>query len=131
MTADIMISWIQEYLKPMFPDEKKKKLIILDSFSGHIAQRVKDEFHRNGFDIAVIPGGCTKYLQPLDISVNRSFKCKLKGLWRPPLLSSIRGEKAKAGDRLLKLIADVQSAADSISPDCVKNGFLEMMRKTF
>ena len=76
MTSDIMISWIQEYLKPLFPQDCKK-LVILDS-SGHIAQRVKDEFHRNGFDIAVIPGGCTKYLQPLDLTVNRSFKCKLK-----------------------------------------------------
>jgi hypothetical protein len=121
MTSDIMISWIQKYLRPLFPDEGMKKLVIFDSFSGHIAQRVKDELHKNGFDIAVIPGGCTKYLQPLDLTVNRSFKCKLKRNWKPPDPSE------KLRERLLRLINDVKIAANSISSDCVRNGFRKMM----
>ena len=41
MTGDIMVSWIQNVLKPMFPNKHEKKLIILDSFSGHTIQSVK------------------------------------------------------------------------------------------
>jgi transposase-like protein len=127
MTADLMVSWIQNYLKPLFPEECKK-LVILDSFSGHIAQRTKDEFHKNGFDIAVIPGGCTKYLQPLDLTVNRSFKSTLKHEWQPAQNSG----KVSPQDKLLKLVSEVKKEAESISPLYQKwlRKIDEMMRKT-
>ncbi|GFW08103.1 pogo transposable element with KRAB [Trichonephila clavipes] len=31
--------------------------------------------------IAIIPGGLTKKLQPLDVGINRSFKSKVRKLW--------------------------------------------------
>jgi len=49
----------------------------LDSAKSHLKEEVKKQV-KNHSEIAVIPGGLTKLLQPLDISVNKSFKNKLR-----------------------------------------------------
>ncbi len=36
----------------------------------------------------MIPGGLTKILRPLDISVNKSFKCKSRELWENWMIES-------------------------------------------
>ena len=50
-------------------------LLIFDSFSANIEEDVRSTFrNEHKTTTAVIPGGLTKKLQPLDISVSRSFK---------------------------------------------------------
>ena len=41
---------------------------------------VKETFRKNEIDIAVIPGGLTSKLQPLDVMINHSFKAKVNKL---------------------------------------------------
>ncbi|GES92094.1 pogo transposable element with KRAB domain [Rhizophagus clarus] len=45
-----------------------QSLLVLDLFSAHIVNSVKKRFSKNKTDIAVIPGGLTSRLQPLDVS---------------------------------------------------------------
>ena len=53
----------------------RTSLLSFDSFSAHIDEGVRNNFKtEHKTTTAVIPGGLTKKLQPLDISVNRSFK---------------------------------------------------------
>jgi len=53
----------------------RTSLFIFDSFSAHIDESVCNTFEtEHKATTAVIPEGLTKKLQPLDISVNRSFK---------------------------------------------------------
>ncbi len=54
-----------------------KSLLIYDSARAHITDDVKN-MAKNFSQIAVIPGGLTKKLQPLDLTANKSFKSKLK-----------------------------------------------------
>ena len=54
-----------------------QSLLVLDSFSAHIVNTVKRRFCEKNTDIAVIPGGLTSCLQPLDVSINKSFKAKV------------------------------------------------------
>ena len=54
-----------------------RSLLILDSFTAHKTFAVKNRFHEKYTDIAIIPGGLTSRLQPLDVSLNKSFKSKV------------------------------------------------------
>ena len=60
----------------------RTSLLILDNFSAHIDKGVRNTFKtEHTTTTAVIPGGLTKKLQPLDISVNRSFKNHVREEW--------------------------------------------------
>ncbi|KAE8291386.1 Pogo transposable element with KRAB domain [Larimichthys crocea] len=47
----------------------------------HLTADVKKEVKQMNAALAVIPGGLTKELQPLDIGVNRPFKVRLRAAW--------------------------------------------------
>ena len=42
---------------------------------------VKKQVKQTNSELAIIPSGLTKELQPLDIGVNRAFKAKLRAAW--------------------------------------------------
>ena len=60
----------------------KKCLLVLDSFQCHKSQEnkdlLKDEFRTR---LAIIPGGMTSMLQPLDVSINKPMKVLLQRRW--------------------------------------------------
>ena len=72
MDVDLMKHWVQEiWLKYT---SRRKALLVMDSFSAHCTEEIRDLLSRNNTDIALIPGGCTSKLQPLDVSLNQPFK---------------------------------------------------------
>ena len=76
MDRDGMAVWGEKVWRPRpvsFFD--RTSLLILDSFSAHIDEGVHNTFKTEyKTTTAVIPGGLTKKVQPLDISVNRSLR---------------------------------------------------------
>ena len=56
-------------------------LLICDSMRAHLTADVKNMVKQMNAVLAVIPGGLTKELQPLDIGVNRPFKVRLRAAW--------------------------------------------------
>ena len=65
--------------------------ISFDSFKAHITDRAKTEFRSGNTDLAVIPGGLTSMCQPLDVSINKPFKNKLRKCWYRWILNSSNG----------------------------------------
>lgn len=55
--------------------------LVLDSMRAHVTDSVKRAIKRINSIPAVIPGYTTKYLQPLDITVNRALKVALQAEW--------------------------------------------------
>src|SRR6266540_3600815 len=55
-----------------------RSLLVLDSFQEHLVDSVKNRFNEKQTNIAVIPGGLTSKLQPLDVAINKSFKANLR-----------------------------------------------------
>ena len=51
---------------------------VWDSFKYHISDAKEDELKRYN---RVIPSGCTKYLQPLDVCIYKLFKAFLHELY--------------------------------------------------
>ncbi|CAJ0595744.1 unnamed protein product [Cylicocyclus nassatus] len=86
----------------------KKKRIPKDNFppgviaeqmiKGHLTEDVLELFKEHS-RIAVIPGGMTKYLQPLDVGINKPFKDNLRAGWERWMADSARARYTTGGAR--------------------------------
>ncbi|KAK6317614.1 hypothetical protein J4Q44_G00130140 [Coregonus suidteri] len=83
MDEEKMSEWLREiYVKrPGGFFHTAPSLLIYDSMRAHITDAVKKKVKQTNSELAVIPGGLTKELQPLDIGVNRAFKARLRAAW--------------------------------------------------
>ena len=80
MNEQLMTEWLKEcYSKrPGGFFHLTKAVLVMDSMRAHITERVKEVIKTLNSTPAIIPGGTTKFLQPLDISVNRCFKSHIR-----------------------------------------------------
>lgn len=60
---------------------KKPSMLVWDSFQAHLTEAVKEKCRQLNTAVAVIPGGLTSILQPLDVCLNKSFKDRLRQKW--------------------------------------------------
>ncbi|KAG5831790.1 hypothetical protein ANANG_G00282950 [Anguilla anguilla] len=83
MDEENMREWLREIYvnRPDGFFHKYPSLLICDSMRAHLTDAVKNQVKQTNSELAVIPGGLTKELQPLDIGVNRAFKAKLRAAW--------------------------------------------------
>ena len=132
MTSSIMVSWIA-WLTSRF-DAKERKMLIMDSHRSHMTDDVKAACKKHTIDIVMIPGGCTKYLQPLDLTVNRSFKSKLKQHYHKSMkhytgvIDKTRKESAMKINMNV-LCRDVVAAAKDITWECILNGWNSLWKR--
>lgn len=78
VTAKLFCDW---YEKVFLKNEKKigkKCLLIFDKASSHINEEILEKLKKNDTHYVFIPGGLTRYLQPLDIGVNKILKNAIK-----------------------------------------------------
>ena len=101
-------------------------LLVRDMFRAHCCDSVKEKFKEYRTRQAVIPGGCTSVLQPLDVSINEPFKTYLRKLWNTWMVSGEKEfTKSGAMKRLgLSLVVQwVKKAWKSISDDIIVRSF--------
>ena len=60
---------------------KKPPLLVLDQFRTHITEATEKRFKEEKTHLAIIPGGLTSQLQPLDVSINKPFKVFMREEW--------------------------------------------------
>ena len=60
---------------------KKKSLLVYDMFKTYLMESIKKTLRDHNTDVAIIPGGLTSQLQPLDVSLNKPFKEKVCVMW--------------------------------------------------
>jgi hypothetical protein len=66
----------------------------MDGFKGHRdkqnqLQKIANAFRRSNVHVLTSPGGCTPLIQPLDVSINKSFKVRIRKLWTEWMAFSI------------------------------------------
>ena len=112
-----------------------KSLLVCDQFRAHLVDKVRQRTNKgHNTNIAVIPGGggggLTSILQPLDVSVNHPFKCKLSEQWSAWMMSDAV-EHTAAGNRkrpLLPIVMQwVKTTWDSIDPAIIVNAFTKCL----
>ena len=69
MNSDQMKVWIEKARRGLGGLGRKRSLLVYDAFEAHVTDPVKAAFKRENTDLAVIPGGLTSLLQPLDVSL--------------------------------------------------------------
>ena len=50
------------------------RLLVWDTYKCHMTNGVKEALRQASVDAALVPGGCTKYIQAPDVSWNKPFK---------------------------------------------------------
>ena len=63
--------WIEKLWNSRPGGMLKKSLLVWDSFKAHLVDSVKRKLKCNNTDVAVIPGGLTSVVQPLEVSLNK------------------------------------------------------------
>lgn len=127
MNENLMQEWVDEVWlarrNPAPPDESG---LTLDSAKCHLTELAKDAV-KSSAKMVVIPAGLTKILQPLDISVNKSFKSKLKYRWERWMIDTDSHTYTKGGKQrhasLLEICNWIIECCAEITPECIKNGF--------
>ncbi|CAI7780189.1 unnamed protein product [Closterium sp. NIES-54] len=84
MDESLVQDWITQvmvpFLKPLREStgRRREAFVVLDSYRGHLTEAVGQTMQMFRLSRAVIPGGCTPLVQPLDVSINRAFKCGVR-----------------------------------------------------
>ncbi|KAG8238129.1 hypothetical protein J437_LFUL012743 [Ladona fulva] len=65
-----------------------KSVLIMDACQAHLVPEVKKLIQKYS-KLAIIPGGLTKELQPLDLTVNKSFQSKLHAKWEEWMIAGV------------------------------------------
>jgi len=82
MNTEVMKTWVSKcYRTRRGSFFKKNSLLVMDAMTAHLDEDVKKTVNAAGGHVAIIPGGLTSKLQPLDIAVNRPFKAIVREEW--------------------------------------------------
>jgi hypothetical protein len=126
MTQEVMIEWLDRvWRKRKGAIFSRKSLLIYDSHRSHLTPEVKKIVEKYS-QLAVIPGGLTKKLQPLDLSANKSFKSKMRNKWEKWMVEGIHTFTKSGKMRRASYVDVCNWIVDSwkeVTPECIKNGF--------
>ena len=76
--SHLLVDWINQMLGPVLPPGPR--LLALDVAKFHSTQEVLSTLRSYDIVPSLIPPGCTGLVQPLDVSVNKPFKCLLRDI---------------------------------------------------
>ena len=84
--------WIRKILTKH--TQKRHALLVWDTFSGHMTEDVSALLSRSNVTSAVIPGGCTSKVQPLDVCLNKPFKGLFRNKWMDYMQQAVSQDEA-------------------------------------
>jgi len=107
----------------------RKRILVWDAYRCHLSDETKKEL-KSGYNIttAVIPGGCTKFLQAPDVCWNRPFKEKMHELYDKWIAGDENKEFTKGGNLKAPsfeiMLSWVKVAWYSIDVQLIKKSFV-------
>ena len=107
---------------------RRKSLLVYDAFEAHVTDTVKAAFKQENTDFAVIRGGLTSILQPLDVSLNKPFKDGVRKRWLQWMADGIHefmatGRQKKPSEKLMCLW--ISQAWNEIPAEMITASFLK------
>ena len=103
------------------------RLLVWDSFRCHISQDTKSVLAQMRVQCAVVPGGCTKFIQAPDVSWNKPFIDAISKFHEEWMADGSEKELTKAGNCRRPPIATylqwVADDWDNLSTDQIRKSF--------
>ena len=87
MNEDLVKDWLNTVWSKVSVLSHRKSMLVWDSFRAHLSNPVRRTLQSLNTECAVIPGGMTGILQPLDVSINKPFKDHLRNKWQQWMMS--------------------------------------------
>ena len=79
MTEKLMLEWLKivwgRRTRAFF---NQLSMLVLHAFKGHLTDTVKNQLRKMNTELVVIPSGMISVLQPMDVSINKPFKDRLR-----------------------------------------------------
>jgi hypothetical protein len=128
--TNVMMLWIQKVLKPWKDLQERgiKCLLLLDEAPAHMNDDIKLALTVENVIPVFIPASTTAFLQPMDLSVNRSIKAKLRSKWEEWIKSG--SAKPTISGKLFKrdydgLLSRVMDSWTELQPEVISSGWKE------
>jgi hypothetical protein len=132
MTEDIFTQWVDEILlsRPNAPVNPSESLFIMDAAKPHLTPKSKGAIEEYA-KLAVVPARLTRFVQPLDISVNAVFKNHMRSHWEEFMRDESKHTYTPSGKMRAPSYAEiarwVKESADSVKPETIRRGFQHIM----
>ena len=131
MDADQMKIWIEKVWRLRLGGlGRRRGLLVYDVFEAHVTESMKAAIARENTNLAVIPGGLTSLLQPLDVSLKKPFKDNARRRWMQWMADEIHeftaGGRQKKPSELEELICScILEAWHEIPREVIVASFLK------
>ncbi len=132
MDGDLMLKWIDGVWNKscQFNQPGAESLLVMDSFSAHLTDDVKEKLESNKVHTIIVPGGCTSVLQPLDVSLNKPFKAILRRLWQQYMMESAEElERKRAEGNTPASQMKIPAPLKQMMVDWIVTAWLELAQK--
>ena len=132
---------LQYWLKKMFAvaqdypsSDKEPGLLSLDAFAPQMTKGMRDDLRKINVTPSYIPGGCTGFVQVLDVSLNKPMKLLISQAAQDHAdrySEEYEAGKFTVGDRRVLLTKWVGDAFDKLHQPKAKGGYKETIITTF
>ena len=126
-SAELMLKWVDVFLADAGPTEARPRVLIMDSFSGHLKHIVLKKLRDGHVCSVIIPSGGTSSLQPMDQLVNSTFKSALEESYTKHLSDQVaalrHGDNEISSLSLFEMIGMVKRAWYGLSRSTLRNSF--------
>ena len=123
MNEQLTIQWCKEVVGSF---SFRKRLLVWDTFEAHLTEEVKCTLKDMKVESALVPGGCTKYIQAPDVYWNKPFKGYITEMYDEWLANGVHqfteaGNMKSAPRRLV--VEWILKAWQMLEKDLIVNSF--------
>ena len=120
-----MRRWIDEILVPYLQEraEGVPVFLFLDQFEVHKSQRTRERLEELGIHLQLIPAGCTGLVQPVDVSIGKPFKGRVRKHWFDWMVAQNPALPTMANASREDAASWVADAWRDFDPNIIRNGW--------
>ena len=126
MNEELVKDWLNTVWSKVGGLSRNKSMLVWDSFRAHLSKPIRRTLQSLNTECAIIPGGMTGILQPLDVCINKPFKDRLRVKWQEWMITGEHTLTASGRTRkadLNVICGWIKEAWNDIPTEMIKTSF--------